>query len=72
MEGLLNLKDGRDNDMIDTNLTDARARIRALEAQLAEALKALEQAEQQLDYGQINAAHQVIIHALEAQGGKQT
>ncbi len=41
----------------------------ALEAQLAEARKALEQAEQQLDYGQVNAAHRIIIRALEAQGG---
>jgi len=33
------------------------------EAALAEARKALEQAEQQLDYGQVDAAHQILIRA---------
>ena len=27
-------------------------------------------AEQQLDYGQVDAAHRIIIRALEAQGGE--
>jgi len=34
------------------------------EARLAEASKALEQAEQQLDYGQVDAAHQILIRAV--------
>jgi len=37
-----------------------------MEAQLAEARKALEQAEQQLDYGQVNAAHRILIRALSS------
>lgn len=39
----------------------------ALEAKLAEARKALEQAEQQLDYGQVDAAHKIILRALGEQ-----
>lgn len=52
------------NEVVRSLCHEAADRIAALEAQLAEARKALEQAEQQLDYGQVDAAHRIIIRAV--------